>query len=139
MSITKKCIAGYGVFLMMTTTRTRFLQVIAFLRKTTGLQRQGGKSMIDCVKLGKDVMAVLEILGGDVTIMVQNRETNVRSFTKIRGCKMFRDDEAISIFTPHEATFYIPYRTITHFITHKDLRRLDIAYDWRNTLSIREL
>jgi uncharacterized protein GlcG (DUF336 family) len=95
--------------------------------------------MIDCVKLGKDVMAVLEKLGGDVTISVQNRETNVRFFTKIHGCKMFRNDEALTIYTPHEITFYIPYRTITHFITHKDHRQLDIAHDWRNVLTIREL
>jgi hypothetical protein len=84
-------------------------------------------------------MAVLEKLGGDVTISVQNVETDVRSFTKMRRCMMYRDDEGITIYTSHETTFYIPYRTITHFITKKDHRRLDIAHDWRNVLSIREL
>jgi hypothetical protein len=56
-----------------------------------------------------------------------------------RNLKVNAGALAITFYTSHEATFKIPYRTITHCITNKDLRQLDIAYDWRNILSIREL
>jgi hypothetical protein len=96
-----------------------------------------GEIMIDRVQLGKDILKTIGLHKGAVSIAVQNVDTGFQTFSNVNGIQFAQNENAVMFYTPGEQSWWIPYTSISHYITHDDGKGVEINFDGRSLLSLR--